>query len=194
MIDSPKERFEQLVRSGLELARNKEVATNILAMLFPKVDKIEPTFLPTSTNLQERRLRRRVSIADFSENYFTLTPDPDDWSQTEFRKIIEGSPEDAYATLARKTAFASSERQADLRRTFLELLEAEFSSRKKLSEAWLLTILDHSPEMLAEKDEERASIFTVSNSDRMRWLIQNGIEQLSIEERVMTCSPICPRL
>jgi hypothetical protein len=183
MIESSKERLEQLVKDGLGLARNREVAKNILSLLFPKVEEVEPTFLPTNTNLHERRIRRRVSIADYSENYFTLTPDPDDWSQLEFEKILGNSPEDAFNALERKLAFAPVERKSDLRRNFLELLEAEFSSRKMLNEAWVLTILDHSKELLVEKDEETKFLFTFGNFDRLRWLLRNGIERLPVEER-----------
>jgi hypothetical protein len=141
------------------------------------------TYVPTDSNANERKLKRRLSQKDFSESYFALTPQSSSWSKSEFESAIEKTPQEAFSVLHRKLSLASPADQSNLRRIFIELLDSEFSSRKILNHEWLHSIIEESPLFLIAKDEEEKFLFHVNNEDRLRWLIQNGLEKLPVDER-----------
>lgn len=183
MSDSEQKRFETLVNSGLTLAKKNEAAKNILALLFPRIERVLNTYMPSDSDANQRKLKRRLSQKDFAESYFALTPQSNSWSKSEFEFAIEKTPQEAFDVLHRKLSLASPEDQSDLRRIFIELLDSEFSSRKILNHEWLHSIIEESPLFLVAKDEEAKFLFHVSNEDRLRWLIQNGLEKLPAGER-----------
>jgi hypothetical protein len=186
MSDEEKKRFNNLIEAGLSLAKDREGAKNALAFLFPKIEQSIHTFLPSDTDMNVQRIKRRVSIADFAENYFALVPAPNDWGKSEFeQKFAEGATA-TFNLLARKVAFASDEEQPELRRTFIELLDAEFSSRTEINQEWFDAIIKESPILIIAKDEEAKFLFHFDNMDRLRWLLQHALEKLPSEKRATT--------
>lgn len=184
MSDSDDRAMKTLLKTALETAQNKEAAKNTLALLFPKMERIARTYAGIQSNDSERRRNRRLSISDFSKNYFNLTPQSGSWGKSEFEIAIKSDPADAFEALQRRLAFATLDEQSDLRRIFLELLDAEFSSRKDLSKEWLLEFIKQSQTLIASKDEETKFLFSVDNADRLRWLILHGLERLSKDHAV----------
>jgi hypothetical protein len=182
MSDSDHERIETLVKGALAVAKNEEAAKNTLALLFPRIDKAIDTYVPSDADIATRKRKRRLSLSDFSQSYFALSPQPDSWGQLEFDSAIKTTPDAAFDALRQKLKSATSRDQPVLRRLFIELLDTEFSIGKILDESWLKAIIKESPELISESDEETKFLFTVDNEDRLRWLIVNGLAKLSPEE------------
>lgn len=151
-------------------------------MLFPAINSVVDTYVGSDTDVVARRRKRRLSLRDFSEAYFALSPPAGSWGQTEFETALRSTPQEAFDTLQRKLESAPESDRSDLRRIFVELLDSEFRTGKKLDETWLNAIVGESPAMIAERDEERRSLFSVDNQDRLRWLIVNGLANLPPEE------------
>ncbi|RTL63189.1 MAG: hypothetical protein EKK42_29140 [Pseudonocardiaceae bacterium] len=183
MSDEEKKRFDRLIETGLSLAKNREGARHALAFLFPKAEKSIHTYLPPDADVNIRRIKRRVSIAEFSENYFSLSPQLNDWSKPEFEQKFGEGPTETFELLAQKIAFAPEEERPDLRRTFIELLDAEFSSRAEINQEWLDAIINASQTLIRNKDEEAKFLFHFDNLDRLRWLLQHALERLPKETR-----------
>ena len=137
------------------------------------------TYVPDDSDINARRLKRRLSQKDFTDSYFSLSPESDSWGRSEFETIIKGSPSDAFTQLTEKVGRTSKSKRSDVRRIFLELLDSKFSSAPELNQEWLNAIIAASPDLLSEKDEESKFLFSVDNEDRLRWIIVNGLRQLS---------------
>lgn len=182
MSDQDQNKLEALVNDALMKARSSEGARNILAHLFPRVEKVLQTYAPISESIEERKRRRRLSVADYSESYFSLTPQMNSWGQLEFDTAIKAGPDEAFSALHRKLEQSSEDHKSDLRRIFLELLDAEFSTRRSLDDDWLSVILKESPDLLDQGDEQRLSFFSFNNLDRLRALLFHGLKNVAASE------------
>lgn len=183
MNDRDEERLKTALNQKLAEAHNREAAANILAMLFPKAEKVLGTFASVERDEDTTKLKRRLAERDFAANYFSLTPKDEQWSRTEFENAVNSTPDEAFSRLNKKVNSASSEDRPDIRRIFLELLDSRFSSEKPLSEEWLNAIISASSYLLLEPDEDRRALFSVDNEDRLRWIIVHGLKGLSQSSR-----------
>ncbi|MGB5904741.1 MAG: hypothetical protein WBF99_05035 [Xanthobacteraceae bacterium] len=184
MSDAQEKKLEELIQRGLKLAKNEEAAKNILALLFPRVESVAKTFVPSlDVNRSERMRKRRISLSDYSENYFLLSPTEETWGQAEFSSAIGSTPNEAFQALDKRLAKAAPENQSDIRRMFVELLDAEFSSHKAIDDDWLKAIVAESPQLIATPDRKEIFLFHVDNDERLRWLIVNALERLPTNQR-----------
>ncbi|MGX4773846.1 hypothetical protein ACWAUC_29060 [Bradyrhizobium guangdongense] len=183
MNDPNEERLEAALTQMLAEAHNKDAATNILAMLFPKAEKLLKTFVSVDTDKDTTKLKRRIAERDFAANYFSLTPEGELWGRSEFEDAVSSRPDEAFRRLQKKVDAASAEEGSDVRRIFLELLDARFSSSASLNQEWLDAILAASPNLLLQPDEDRRAIFSIDNEDRLRWIIVHGFKSLSNSAR-----------
>ncbi|WP_316219272.1 hypothetical protein [Bradyrhizobium sp. SZCCHNR2026] len=171
-------KIEQTLAEALKLAKNPEGARNILAMLFPRAENVFRTFIPSDSDRLSQTLKRRISKKEFTESYFSLTPNQDTWSVPELKSAIEGPPSEAFDVLREKTNRASPQQASDLRRIFLELLDSHFSSSQQLNEGWMKAIVSASPELLSFGEDERDGFFSLSSLDRLRGIVIRGIKEL----------------
>jgi hypothetical protein len=181
MNDSERKRLEALVTGGMVGAKNQEAAKNTLALLFPKVEQSIETSVSSDDDINARRRKRRISLIDFSKSYFALSPDSNSWGQKEFEAAIKMTPAQAFTALQTKLDSASPRDQSDLRRIFIELLDSEFGSTRELTEDWLNKLVEESPKLILNKDEESKFLFSFDNKDRLRWLIVNALARLPVE-------------
>jgi hypothetical protein len=183
MSDSEK-KLETALNAELAKARNQQGARNILALLFPKAENALRTFIPTDSDINVRKIKRRFSQKDFAESYFALSPQENSWGQSEFELAISGPPLEAFNLLRRKIENSPKERQSDIRRIFLELLDSKFSSTQQLDENWLNALIAESPELLSKKDQDTRSFFSIDNEDRLRWIVVHGLKELPSAEQI----------
>lgn len=176
--------FKLRIESQLAHSKNNDAAKNALALLFPKAERVIHTYIPSSVgDIRTQKTGRRISQRDFAEAYFSLNPDPATWGRSEFESLIDKDPKVAFAALDERVRSAPLKHRPRLRRLFLELLDAEFSNNKRLTQAWLDEILAQSPNLLSEKDTIMKVMFPIDNEDRLQWLIVNALEKLSQTER-----------
>src|SRR5262245_43385710 len=128
MNDRDQDRLKATLTHLLSEARNREGATNILAMLFPKAEKVLDTFVSQDTDEDTRKVMRRLAERDFAASYFSLSPEGDSWGHSEFEDAVNGTPDQAFERLEQKVNAASAEERSEVRRIFLELLDSRFSS------------------------------------------------------------------
>jgi hypothetical protein len=184
MIDREDEELKKSVETQLTLAHNAEATRNALALLFPPIERVIKTYVPTDHDVNLRKANRRISQKDFAQAYFSLNPDPASWGRSEFERLIADGPEAAFATLRRRNETLPPIEQARLRRLLLELLDAAFSSTVEITQNWLDQLLAESAELLRHKDSSAKFLFTFDNEDRLRWLIVSGIDKLPVARRV----------
>ncbi len=182
MTESDDRKLKTSLDGLLSAAKKREGATNALALLFPKIERALHTYIPENASILERRRQRRISQRDFTENYFALSPQAASWGQSEFKAAIKGTAHAAFDALNIKISQTPLQHQSDVRRVFIELLDAEFRSGRSLTDEWLKAIVEESSGLLTKKDEQ-PGLFSVENEDRLRWLIINALEKLPIEER-----------
>jgi len=176
MSDSDKKKLEAELTSALGKTRNPVGAKNILALLFPKAESVLQTYLPDESDVNSKKLKRRLSQSDFSEGYFSLAPEFDSWGRSEFEAAVKGPPSQAFGRLTEKVERAPQQKRSEIRRIFLELPE--------LSQEWLDAIIAASPDLLSKTDEDSKSLFSVDNEDRIRWIIVHGLRQLPSELQI----------
>jgi hypothetical protein len=176
--------FKKRIEAELLHSKNEEAAKNALALLFPSVQRVIKTYVSSDSDVKFLKAGRRISQRDFAEAYFSLNPDTASWGRSEFERLIAEGPEVAFAALESRTRSSPIAHRARLRRLFLELLDAAFSTTLELTQAWLDQLIAQSPKLLLEKDPSAKSMFTFDNEDRLRWLITNAIERLSMSHRL----------
>jgi hypothetical protein len=115
----------------------------------------------------------------------SLNPDPISWGRSEFERLIAQGPETAFSALESRIRASPPAHQATLRRLFLELLDAAFSTTVELTQAWLDHLIAESPKLLLEKDSTAKFLFAFDNEDRLRWLVTNALDKLDVSQRVV---------
>ncbi|SEN60712.1 hypothetical protein [Bradyrhizobium sp. OK095] len=172
------------VELQLSDTKNAEAAKNALALLFPSIERVLQTYVPSDRDVKFQKTNRRISQKDFSHAYFSLNPESATWGRTEFERLIEEGPEVAFAALEDRTSKSSASDQAKLRKLFLELLDAAFSTTVEFTQLWLDQIIAGSAKLLRQRDRSTESLFAFDNEDRLRWLITNALEKLPVERKV----------
>ncbi len=188
------EQFKIRIEAQLAPSKNEDAAKNALALLFPSVERAIKTYVRTDKDdVDSQKARRRISQKDFAEAYFTLNPNPASWGRSEFERLITLGPEVAFATLQNRIESSPQAHQAKLRRLFIELLDAAFSTGTELSPDWFDQIIAESPKLLLEKDTTSKFMFTFDNEDRLRWLLTGALERLSVSRRAELLASAVPR-
>jgi len=184
MTDSPDDQLKQRLEDALKMTRDKEGASNVLALLFPRAEKVLQTYVPSETDdAKINRLRRRLSQRDFAANYFTLSPTHNSWGRLEFENLLKNGPKVTFDTLKNRLQMASTKDRSSLLRVFLELLDSAFSSQLLITQGWLDSIIAESPTFLREKDPTAETFFAIDNGDRLRWLVIDSLSRLSEKDR-----------
>ena len=100
------EERDEAIRKEIEMAikraKNQKGAANILALLFPKVEKVLKTYVPDSMDNQERIRARRISQKDFAQSYFGLDPQPLIWTRADIESIINANQPSALLAEAQR--------------------------------------------------------------------------------------------
>ena len=159
----------------LKRAKNQNGASQILAMLFPKVENVLKTYAPDSMNAQERVRARRVSVENFAESYFGLDPRALVWSRADIDEIVKSDqPAALFAEAQQRIERAPKVEQARLRTILLDSLNGAFEESYPFTLGWLIGFVDASPYFLKNKDES-PEFFGSDNLQRMRWIVLGAI-------------------
>lgn len=172
------------IKKEIEQLSNKEAAQNAFVLLFPELQSKLKVFSPSpNSGRATKRLDRRLSVLNFAPNYFTLHPTLDFWGRSEFEKIINSSPREAFKVLEQKLSDARATDHPHIRKIFLDLLDEAFSTRPIITSDWLIEISRSSRDLVVRKDTENRSLFAINNFDRLRWIIINGLEKIEESQR-----------
>jgi hypothetical protein len=187
-----KEKLEDMLRN----AKAPEAARNLLALLFPKVERALRTYIPSETmEGGERRRRRRLSERDFAPTYFSLNPQPVSWSVSDIDSILNSeNPSNALAEVRERIDSTAETDRGRLRRLFLEALDGAFGPKREFTGAWLAALVDFSGSLIRNRDETTSdSMFGVDNLQRLRWVLLNALKGLPPEGRFEIVSSAIPQ-
>lgn len=164
-------------------AKSREGAQNTLALLFPKIEGLLETYVPSeSSDGSTRKLKRRISQSDFSRNYFRLTPETTSWGRNETAEALS-SPSKAFEILWKKLEKSQNRERSKILRIFLELLDSAFVSGKDFDEAWLKCMIHQSVALVAEDSHRTRSLFDLNVLDRLRIIVLHGLKNKTPRQR-----------
>jgi len=183
MADDDKDLLDS-AEAILSIANNPAAARYALALLFPKLEKILKTYLPTDgNNFNERQRQHRISQMDFARNYFSLDPQLISWSHTEIENILNSDdPKNELRKIRQKLEAFDLDNQSRLRRLFLEALDGGFQ-KGAFTYDWLEAIVNESPYYLKSRDETARFLFTQDNLMRLERILRTEFITLSAELR-----------
>jgi hypothetical protein len=176
--------LQKIVDEALEASRNRKACDNALALLFPRVRKLNDSIDIVLGSETRDRGSHRIWDTEYSSSYFALNPRPGTWGLSEIHDVIEAeAPDAAFTKIASKIGAAATGDRREMRRSFLDVLDNEFDPRKSNSPQWLLALLDAAPVFITRRyDDEGGDIF-FRNADRLRRIVARALEPLQPTER-----------
>jgi hypothetical protein len=143
-MNETEDELAKSLKSMLEQAASVDGAKHVLALLFPKAERILKTYLPSdyaSPGTQKRA--KRISDQDSATSYFRLEPRRPSWSKAEIEALLNvKEPKEAFELVSDRINAAAAPDQSRLRSTFLEMLDGAFGPGRPFTESWLRAILD----------------------------------------------------
>jgi len=176
--------FLEKIESVLRTARNPTGARNIIALLFPKAEKVLKTYVPGDRmDRWEQKRSRRISQAEFALTYFGLDPSPLVWSREEIDEIIKSdNPESVLINARRRIEFAQQIDRPRLRVMLLDALNGAFEESYPFSQAWLDALIASSPYFIVNSDEDH-TMFGTDNLERLRWALRSALDKMEVAKR-----------
>lgn len=182
-MEDQDEEFRKSIEAALKRAKNPAGAANVLALLFPKVERVLKTYVLDSMESGDRTRSRRISEANFAQSYFGLDPQGLVWSRADIEEIIRSSNPSALLVEAqRRIELAPEADRVRLRSILLDSLSGAFSELNPLTAEWLLGFLEASPYFIINRDDS-AELFGSDNLQRMRWVIIDGVKNYDSRRR-----------
>jgi hypothetical protein len=185
-----------VVAQTLKDVRQANTARRALAILFPKAEKLLKTSMYSgSRDVNLRRQKRRLSVADFAPVYFGLDPQKATWGRSELESILNHhDPDLAFLSVEERIGSAAEPDRSRLRRLFLDELRATFEVSREITKDWLRALLNASPVYIDAGDETSRFLYIEDNSDRLRMLVIRALEKLQPEDRVPLMASVVPEI
>lgn len=172
------------VETVLAGAKHPVASRNLLALLFPKVEKALGAYISRSEDDEPARKRaHRISQSDFAQTYFGLVPDALSWGRQELEEILNLPPYKAMREVEQRINAIPETERASLRRQFLDALEGAFSDVRPFTAEWLRSLADCSPAYLKAGDRRRSLLYFTDNNQRLRRIILVALEPVTTEVR-----------
>lgn len=166
-----------------ENSSRPEIARDALAHLFPRLAKAWQTSWFGSRNEHELNRARRLCSSAYAQNYFSLSPSPDQFSSTQIQSLFSADdPGQAFASLLEQAQYRKTRRGNTMLSRLLEQMMEEVSSGTAMPMSLARSLLASTNVVLRTQDAEGV-FYSVDNGLRMTWRFVNALRKMAPADR-----------
>jgi predicted KAP-like P-loop ATPase len=160
-----------------------EIAREALVYLFPRLAKAWQKLSRGSSDEQAAKRARRLCCSEYTANYFSLSPSPDQFSSSQIQSLFSADhPGEALTRLLELAQSRKTRKGSTLVSRLLEQIMEEASAGTAMPVLLARSLLVSSDIILRTKDTESGP-FAIDNPLRLSWVFVNTLRRIPSTER-----------